>query len=94
MPVLGDSVNRVPVTQKVSFKTLHALLSSVPQQDAVRKGGGFVAHESSHIAKVSNHSDLPAVLKRVEDHPAWHRLNDQLDGTTRRVGTTSFGTSL
>lgn len=35
--------------------------------------------DSSHMAKMPNHSDLFTLPEQVEVHPAWRRLNDQLE---------------
>jgi len=49
-----------------------------PTTEAVSKGGSMV-RESSQTAKMPNYPDLPTLPEQVEVHPAWRRLNDQLE---------------
>ena len=38
-----------------------------------------MARGGSQTAKGPDHSDLPPLPEQVKDHPAWRRLNDQLE---------------
>jgi len=49
-----------------------------------------MARESGQTAKVLNHSDLPTVPDQVKEHPAWHRLNDQLEWYDKKSGDNQF----